>query len=59
MAEATDNGYPIEVAFLNGQEMPIIERDDMSFDRLGIGYRWWLSYGVGMGEPRSAVLCQA
>ena len=59
MAEATDNGYPIEVAFLNGQEMPIIERDEMSFDRLGIGYRWWLSYGVGMGEPRSAVLCQA
>ena len=59
MARAESNVYSIEAAFLNGQEMPIIERDDMSFDRLGIGFRWWLSYGVGMGEPRSAILNQA
>lgn len=50
----TSSNYAVEIAFLNGQEMPIIERDDMAFDRLGIAMRWWLSYGVGMGNPRAA-----
>ena len=51
---ATSSTYAIEAGFLNGSEMPIIERDDMSFDRLGIALRWWLSYGIGMGNPRAA-----
>jgi hypothetical protein len=51
--------YPVEVGFLNGQEMPVIERDDMSFDKLGIGFRWWLSYGVGRGDPRSCLKATA
>ena len=54
MTEPTSANYAIEVGFLNGSQMPIIERDDMSFDRLGIALRWWLSYGVGMGNPRAA-----
>ena len=54
LTEATSGNYAVEVGFLNGSQMPIIERDDMSFDRLGIGLRWWLSYGVGMGNPRAA-----
>ena len=54
MTEPTSANYAVEVGFLNGSQMPIIERDDMSFDRLGIALRWWLSYGVGMGNPRAA-----
>ena len=50
----TSSNYAVEVGFLNGSQMPIIERDDMEFNRLGIGMRWWLSYGVGMGNPRAA-----
>lgn len=55
MTAATDVVYAQEVAFLNGQEMPVVERDEMSFDRLGIGFRWWLSYGTAMSEPRAAL----
>jgi len=54
MVAATSSAYAQEVAFLNGSQMPIVERDDMSFDRLGIALRWWLSYGVAMGNPRGA-----
>ncbi len=50
----TSSAYALECAFLNGSEMPIVERDEMQFNRLGIALRWWLSYGVAMGEPRSA-----
>jgi hypothetical protein len=58
-SDPTSSVYPVEVGFLNGQEMPVIERDDMSFDRLGIGFRWWVSYGVGRGDPRSCVKATA
>jgi hypothetical protein len=54
LTEPTNSCYAVEAAFLNGSQMPIVERDEMSFDRLGIGMRWWLSYGVGMGNPRAA-----
>ena len=59
LTEANSANYAIEVGFLNGSQMPIIERDEMSFDRLGIGLRWWLSYGVGMGNPRAALRSDA
>ena len=59
MTGPNDVVYPIEAGFLNGQEMPIVERDEMEFDRLGIGFRGWVDYGVSLAEQRSAILCQA
>lgn len=47
--------YPLEVGFLNGQEMPIVERDEMDFDRLGIAFRGWIDFGANLAEPRSIV----
>jgi hypothetical protein len=51
--------YPLEVGFLNGQEMPIIERNEMEFDRLGIGFRGFNDFGANLAEPRSIVKCTA
>lgn len=45
--------YPIEVGFLNGVEVPIIERAEADFNRLGISFRTFLDYGISMGEPRA------
>lgn len=59
MSAPTDVVYPVEVGFLNGQEMPIVERDDMDFDRLGIAFRGILDFGGNLAEPRAAVLSQA
>ena len=42
-----------EIGFLNGTEIPIIERAEADFNRLGISFRTFLDYGVSMGEPRS------
>ena len=46
--------HTIEAAFLNGQEMPTVERAEADFDTLGIQFRSWLDFGVAMGEPRAA-----
>jgi hypothetical protein len=46
--------HTIEAAFLNGQEMPTVERAEADFDTLGISFRSWLDFGVAMGEPRAA-----
>jgi len=55
----TSPAYMLEVGFLNGMEVPIIERAEADFQRLGIGFRTFLDYGVAMGEPRSAIQCTA
>ena len=54
-ALATAFAYPLEIGFLNGTEIPVIERAEADFSRLGIGFRAFLDYGVGMSEPRSMV----
>jgi hypothetical protein len=53
MTAATAMAYPIEIGFLNGTEVPVIERAEADFDRLGISFRTFLDYGVSMSEPRS------
>jgi hypothetical protein len=50
---ATAQAYPLEIGFLNGTEVPIIERAEADFNRLGISFRTFLDYGVALGEPRS------
>jgi hypothetical protein len=47
----------IAAGFLNGQEMPIVERGEMDFDRLGIVFRGFQDFGVNMMEPRAALKC--
>jgi hypothetical protein len=42
----------IEVAFLNGVEVPTIESADMDFDRLGISLRGYHDFGVALQEYR-------
>ena len=55
MAQAMATAYAIEVGFLNGTEVPVIERAEADFNRLGIGFRTFLDYGVALGEPRAVV----
>ena len=54
LAAATSPAYAIEIGFLNGTEVPIIERAEADFARLGIQFRTFLDYGVALGEPRAA-----
>lgn len=43
----------IEVCYLNGQEMPVIESADLDFNRLGIAFRGYHDFGVTKQEPRA------
>jgi hypothetical protein len=54
LAAATSPSYAVEVGFLNGTEVPIIERAEADFSRLGISFRTFLDYGVSLSEPRAA-----
>jgi len=43
------------VAFLNGQQMPTIESAQTSFETLGVQWRGYHDFGVGMEDPNAAV----
>ncbi len=45
----------VTAGFLNGQQMPIVERAEADFDRLGIAFRGFIDFGVALGEPRGAI----
>jgi hypothetical protein len=45
----------IEVAFLNGQQSPVIESADADFNRLGIQMRGYHDFGVSRQEFRAGV----
>lgn len=54
LAEPTDLPV-IEVAFLNGQESPIIETAEADFSVLGIQMRGYHDFGVALQDPRGAI----
>jgi hypothetical protein len=43
------------VAFLNGQQSPIVETADADFNVLGIQMRGYHDFGVGRGEPKCGI----
>jgi hypothetical protein len=45
----------IEVAFLNGQEMPTIESADADFDELGVQFRGYHDFGARKQDHRAGV----
>lgn len=45
----------VEVAFLNGQETPIVDTAEADFNRLGIQMRGYFDYGVALQDPASGV----
>ncbi len=45
----------IEVAFLNGQQRPIVERADADFNVLGIQMRGYHDFGVARQEPKGGL----
>lgn len=44
----------VAVAFLNGQQTPTIESADTAFDTLGMQWRAFNDFGVGMEDPAAA-----
>lgn len=44
------------VAFLNGQQTPVIESAQTNFNTLGMQWRGYLDFGVGMEDPVAAVM---
>ncbi|MCC6910379.1 MAG: hypothetical protein IT430_20785 [Phycisphaerales bacterium] len=53
---ADPNDMPvIEVAFLNGQQMPTVESADADFNTLGIQMRGYHDFGVAKQEPRGGI----
>lgn len=46
----------IAVAFLNGQQTPTIESAQTDFNTLGMQWRGYHDFGVGMEDPKAAVL---
>ena len=45
----------IEVAFLNGQQTPTVERADADFNVLGIQFRGYFDFGVALQDFRAGV----
>jgi phage major head subunit gpT-like protein len=45
----------IEIAYLFGQETPIVETGEFDFDRLGLAMRGYMDFGVKKQEYRAAV----
>jgi HK97 family phage prohead protease len=45
----------IQIAFLQGREMPVIESADADFNTLGIQYRGYFDFGVNLQEYRGGV----
>jgi hypothetical protein len=53
---ADPNDLPvIEVAFLNGQESPIIESTEADFNVLGVQMRGYHDFGVALQDPKGGV----
>jgi hypothetical protein len=45
----------IEIGFLNGRDMPVIDSTDADFDTLGIQMRGYHDFGVAKQEYRAGV----
>jgi hypothetical protein len=45
----------MEVAFLNGQQEPVVETADADFNTLGVQMRCYYDYGVAFAEDKSGV----
>lgn len=45
----------IQVAFLNGQQAPVVESNPTSFDTFGISYRGKFSFGVSFADPKAGI----
>jgi hypothetical protein len=45
----------VEVVFLNGKQVPTVEKSDMVFNRLGIEFRGYLDFGVKEQDYRGAL----
>lgn len=53
---ADPNEYPtLQAAFLNGNETPIVETSEMSFEKLGVQMRGHMHFGFGEAESLGAV----
>ena len=44
----------MEVAFLNGNQNPIIEHADTDFNTLGMSWRAYHDFGVAMADKKAA-----
>ena len=45
----------IQIAFLNGKRNPTIESGEMDFNKLGMAWRCYFDFGVGLLDGRGAV----
>jgi hypothetical protein len=48
----------IEVAFLNGQESPVIETAEADFNVLGVRMRGYHDFGCALQDPRGGIKCK-
>jgi len=57
LADANDLPV-IEVAFLNGQDSPVIETAEADFNVLGVRMRGYHDFGVALQDPRGGLKCK-
>lgn len=44
-----------EIAYLRGQQTPVVEQGELDFDKLGIGWRSYLDFGVAMRDTQASI----
>jgi len=54
LADARDMAV-VEVVFLNGVEVPTVQRADADFNTLGVQFRGFFDFGAALLEPRGGV----
>jgi hypothetical protein len=49
----------IEIAFLNGRDIPTIETSSADFNALGVQFRGYHDFGAGLQDPKAGVRCNS
>jgi hypothetical protein len=55
LSNPTTDVSGIQIAFLDGQQTPIINQSETAFNTLGMQMRGYFDFGVALQDPRAIV----
>lgn len=55
LGQPSPTGAIVQVGYLRGQRFPIIESGEVDFNKLGMSWRSYYDFGVGLFDPKAGV----